>query len=408
MALNTNPAFRAPAAFQGQLNSNEVFSSIYNMIISQQVFSDNIKGLYDSLVNKFKIDGSLLGDTKLFYATDALKSVPWNGDSEAANLLSLDRPKDPSCQKVVIDQFRQIRLTVDNYLSKRAWADEGTFQNFQSVMLGWIGETKRIYESKLMNVFVGTVTGAADVNSISVAFTSQGNTAVEKEAANRLNAQAIAKELADLADEMKDAERGYNEYGYLRSYNPSDLIVVYNSEFANEITKVDIPTIFHQDGLGPISNEKLPAKYFGTVITASNIATYSASTPTAGKPINSSTGAYTPGSNHANGCVRTCYETDVTVGGTAYHLFPGDEIPSGTILAASAAAGTLAYSTIYIVDNTVICKVLHKNSIPFMSAFEASTEFWNPRSLTSNHYLTWGYSELTYLKNYPLITVKKA
>lgn len=74
MNLNTNPAMRAPEAFTGILNSNEVFSSLFNMIISQQVFSDNIKGLYSSLVQRYKTDGTLYGDTKLYYATDCLTS----------------------------------------------------------------------------------------------------------------------------------------------------------------------------------------------------------------------------------------------------------------------------------------------------------------------------------------------
>ena len=56
-------------AFNGTLNSNEIFSALYNMIISQQVFADNIKGV-NALVDRAKVDGSLYGDTKLYYATD--------------------------------------------------------------------------------------------------------------------------------------------------------------------------------------------------------------------------------------------------------------------------------------------------------------------------------------------------
>ena len=63
-------------AFTGQLKSNEIFSALYNMIISQQVFADNIKGTVSTLVDAAKVDGSLYGDTKLYYATDALKSAP--------------------------------------------------------------------------------------------------------------------------------------------------------------------------------------------------------------------------------------------------------------------------------------------------------------------------------------------
>ena len=53
----------------------------------------------------------------------------------------------------------------------------------------------------------------------------------------------------------------------------------------------------------------------------------------------------------------------------------------------------------------IICKVLVKLP-PYMSAFEVGTSFFNPKSLTENHYLTFGHNTLEYLKNYPFITVK--
>ena len=37
--------------YNGQLKSNEIFSSIYNLIIAQQVFADNIAGTKSELVD---------------------------------------------------------------------------------------------------------------------------------------------------------------------------------------------------------------------------------------------------------------------------------------------------------------------------------------------------------------------
>ena len=123
-------------AFSGQLNANEIFAALYNMIISQEVRADNIAGTFSSLVDKARVDGSLYGDTKLFYSPDVLKSRAWLGDNEASSLLAINRPAAPECQAIVLDQFRQIDITVDNYLTKRAWMDEGAFSSFNSVMLG--------------------------------------------------------------------------------------------------------------------------------------------------------------------------------------------------------------------------------------------------------------------------------
>jgi hypothetical protein len=77
------------------------------------------------------------------------------------------------------------------------------------------------------------------------------------------------------------------------------------------------------------------------------------------------------------------------------HIFPGDLLPNATAYEANET---------YTEDGDIICKLVHRNSFKFMSAFEVGTSFFNPRSLTENHYLTWGYSKPEYLANYPVVT----
>lgn len=344
------------AAFNGQLKSNEIFSALYNMIISQEVFADNISQ-HQTLVDKARVDGGLYGDTKLYYATDALKSAPWGNDAEATNLLALHRPPAPECQEIVLDQFRQICLTVDNYLTKRAWMAEGAFSSFNGVMLGWMKETKRIYDGTLYNVFIGTTKSAKAAQNITVTAGA--------------DAQQIAETLANLIVAMGDYSRDFNDYGFLRSYTEGEIKVIWNSKYVNKIKKIDLPTIFHKEGLmDKFEEEILPARYFGKVNDA-QVAT------------SSNTGQY-----------RSVVEKDY--GST--HVFPGDAIPAGVVIAKGEG---------YLVDEKVICKVLVKLP-PYMSAFEVGTSFFNPKSLTENHYLTFGYNTLEYLKNYPFITVSEA
>ena len=96
------------ATFTGQLRANEIFGALFNMIISQQVFADNIKDNDNLvLVDRARNDGSMYGDTKLYYSTDILKSHAWGADAEATNLLKLARPKAPKVQAIHIDIFRQ-------------------------------------------------------------------------------------------------------------------------------------------------------------------------------------------------------------------------------------------------------------------------------------------------------------
>lgn len=343
-------------AFNGQLKSNEIFSALYNMIISQEVFADNISK-HQTLVDKARVDGGLYGDTKLYYATDALKSAPWGNDAEATNLLALHRPPAPECQEIVLDQFRQICLTVDQYLTKRAWMAEGAFSSFNGVMLGWMRETKRIYDGTLYNVFIGTTKSAKAAQNITVTAGA--------------DAQQIAETLANLIVAMGDYSRDFNDYGFLRSYTEGEIKVIWNSKYVNKIKKIDLPTIFHKEGLmDKFEEEILPSRYFGTV-NGAQVAT------------SSNTGQY-----------RSVVEKDYG----ATHVFPGDVIPAGVVIAKGEG---------YLVDEKVICKVLVKLP-PYMSAFEVGTSFFNPKSLTENHYLTFGYNTLEYLKNYPFITVSEA
>lgn len=393
------------ATFTGQLRSNEIFASLYNMIISQEVFADNIKGTFSSLVDKGRVDGSLYGDTKLYYSVDVLKSAPWGNDAEATNLLALHRPPAPDVQAIHLDIFRQISLTVDNYLSKRAWGDEYAFSQFNSVMLGMIRETKRVYDSTIYNSFIGTAVSQA-TNAVVNADITTATKDLSGESASRVEAQTIGETLANLFINLKDITRDYNDYGNLRSVNLEDLIVVWNSKWVNKIKKIDLPTMFHKDGLiEKFEEEILPNRYFGDLLD-SKLATasvYDASSNPKGM-FTKSGNVYTivdTGSTAYK--VKSLIETDYTVSNTTTHVFPGDTIPVGATLTITSSTVPFAY----IEDADKICVVMHKRSVPYMSAFEVGTSFFNPKSLTENHYLTFGHNTLEYLKNYPFIVVKK-
>ena len=372
------------ANYNGTLNQNEIFSAIYNMIISQQVFADNIYDTKSTLADKSRVDGTLYGDTKLYFATDVLKSIPWTNDAEAQNLLKLHRPEGPECQAITIDQFRMIPLTVDNYLTKRAFSTEGTFSQFNSQMLSWMRDTKKVFDATMFNSFVGTHEasmegGKGEKQNYSIELPAAEG--LDLEAYNRLVAQTIAEKMADLIVDLEDVSRDFNDYGNLRSYNVNDLVFVWNSEWVNKIKKLDVPTIFHKDGLiDKFAEHVLPARYFGNVKT---------------------TGGTTAASNTT---IRSLIEKDyntVEPDKAGYdaskHIFPGDLLPANTAYEANE---------VYEEDATIVFKAYHKNSIPFMTAFETGTEFFNPRSLTQTHYLIWGYNKLESLKNYPFITAK--
>jgi hypothetical protein len=359
-------------AFSGTLNANEIFSSLFNMIISQQINADNIKEGFSSLVNRARVDGGLYGDTKLYYDTDVLKSHAWGGDTEASNLLALDRPADPECQAIYLNTFRQIRVTVDYYLSKRAWKDEGAFSQFNSVTLGWLRDTKKVYDLTTYNTFMGVHVSPvqADKNVTLSTITAPVTTA-DEEAYNRLRAQKIGEAIANMVIDMRDVSRDFNDYNHLKSYDEDEIKIIFNSKFLNELKYLDLPTIFHKEGVvAKIDQDTLPARYFGDVLTASK---------TVG----------------ATDDIRAMYEQEITVSGTPYHLFAGDKFPVGAVVASGDG---------YEVNPNIVAKVVTELP-PYMSAFEVGTSFFNARSLTENHYLTFGHNELEHRYDKPFVRI---
>lgn len=374
--------------FLGQLNQNEVIGSIYNMIISQYVFGDNLAGVNSQLVDMFRVDGSQYGDQKLYYAVDALETDEWLNDA-SNNLLETHRPQAPEVQAIELDVFRQIALTVDNYMSKRAFTDENTFSSFNSVLLGMIKNTKRAYDATTFNSYIGTT--EAELNG-------QAQTIRGGEAGENFGL-LVAEKLANLLVELTDISTDYNDLYFNRSYNEKDLVVIWNSEVFNEVKYVDLPVIFHKEGLlGNFEQKVLPAKYFGTINTAQGTTS----------DLNVSIRAFVEkrytlpgiGTGESHRATAKAYDPRAKMdkNGTWYvHCFPGQLLPKSTSYAANET---------YTTTDDVAFKILHKRSVPFMSGFEVGTEFVNTRALNENHYLTFAHNTIEYLHNYPFITCK--
>lgn len=351
------------------MNTNLVYAALYNLVISQECFGGNIKGTYSQLVDRARIDVGLYGDQVWKYSTDALASYKFNVDTEdQLNVLKTHRPKAPKVQNIVIDQFFQIALTLDEYLSKQAWGTEGAFSQFNSVMMGWIADTKRIIDSTTYNTFIGTNETDIGKQQRTINLVPEQNDAL-----------TIALDLANLLTEIKDVSRDYNDYGFIRSYDESDLIVVFNAQFWNQLKKVDMPVVFRTEGLlDEFEKVNLPARYFGTVVDANNHTLMTIPTG-------------------ALQTYRTLVEMDVTRDDEVVHLFPGDVL----------LGGEKGYEDeVYMEDDKIAYKVMHKRSVPYMSAFTTSTTFKNAKNLSTNYYTTFGRNTLEHLMNFPFITAR--
>ena len=387
MAFNMNPTTtQVKYPFNGHLNPSEVFGSIFNMIINQVVKAPELVDNYN-FVEKFRTEGSALGDTVLFYDQDVLSTRNWLGDNEAQNLLAIERPDDPECQAVTLNRFRICKTSLDSYLTKRAWSTEGAFTQFNDIVMSMVGATKKLYEVTMINTYLGTVEGASAKADLEIPLSDITETG---EAKNRLEAQTIAQYIADLLVDMKDYSRDYNDYGFMRAYSESDLMVVWNSKYVNKINKLDLPTIFNKAGLmDKFEQNVLPSKYFGSVVDTDSLPNgltivEDSSVPSGAK--------IRIESAYAGGTIRTMEEDNFTSG----HKFPGEALAIGDSFEINKA---------YIADEDIICKVITKDTIKYMASFESAGEFWNPQALVTSKMLVYGFSDPTRLLGQPCVTV---
>ena len=385
------------AAFTGSLNTNEMYNSIYNMLRLAYIYANNLGGLDDSLANKYRTDGGQYSDQSIYTDMDIIYSRVWDPDD--TNVLAPEAVVKPVQQTIVTDKFRQIGLYTDEYLSKRAWMDAAKYDEFRSVVQKQVSDTKKVFEQKLVDTFVGGVQngGAQDV-------TLTLPTDTDAEAQNRLQAQAIATKTGDLFVELGDSTDKYNKNGFTKSFKPEDFDIIWNSKYYNKMLFTDLTTIFHNDNLLK-KGHIMPTRYFNTFALGEKKNADGTTVISRREyfiPVNGS-GVY------------------AASGPNVKHVFPGDLLPNGTPIQ-STGADTFANITTTIngksrtvkvctsafaavLQPKVICKLVHKDAIKYMSSFETGTEFWNPKNLSTNRYLTWAYADPETLDGYPIITL---
>lgn len=391
------------------LNQNIITKALFNMIISQHIFDGKVASA--ELANKFRVDGTLYGDTKIYQSFDIGALQDWLNDREAPNLLELNRNRSGKTQTITMGVYKMAFITIDRYLSKQAFMNEGTFAAYTSFLTGSLRKIKKVYDRSLINNKLGTLepsTSRCDVEIV----TPKGATIEET---NRLEAQTIAARMVVLRAELEDNNRDFNSLGYLRSYDPSNLIAIWNVNQRAKITKLDLPSLFHKDinENGGFSEFNLPQKWFGKMAKAGTKLTLGTSAQTGTINRIAVSGWYDV--SGTGDMVLVSKPTDNTV-----FLWAGDEVPyTGQVYEDFARGYTVENGNAltvrstqldgeyyYVEDPTIAFVLVDKNSLPFMSGFETGTEFWNPRALTTTHFLIFGHNNLEWIEEYPRIRVR--
>lgn len=364
------------------LNANAVFGSLYNQIISIQNHLNEMSfdpGL--DVVNYRKVDGTLFGDTKVYRDTDVLRSYEWSHTDSTYNLLTHKRPPLPKEDIVVLDTFRQIPVTIDEYLSKQAWTDEFSFSAFNSIILGWMGKTRAVYEHTKFtgDIVQAGLAGATSIGTIQIYAGSAGTT-VEGENVSvlemdqKLRYRTFARKLKTILKGLNEPSRTYNDNQFLKNINPSSLELILPLGIKDEFEQFEVSL--------PLAVKEVDWKYFGTPVLTGGT---------------------------SNGTVRSLVEKQyakVDDSLTAY-CFPGDIVPEDSVYLANEVYTPTYSATPSLLAGDLTFLILHKQDFPIPSAFSVNTSFFNPKDLVINHYMTWGYSNPrnNHLAQYPLLKI---
>ena len=108
----------AAPAFTGVLNSNEIYSALFNVnILFQKLAPQTVKR--DQIVSQMEKSVGMYGDTGILQGMDIQGTYDFGMDAEAAGLLAINRNKSQVVEKFTIDSWRQTDVTND---ASNVWA----------------------------------------------------------------------------------------------------------------------------------------------------------------------------------------------------------------------------------------------------------------------------------------------
>ena len=374
-------SIQAPA-FNGVLNSNEIYNALFNVrilfqkLVPQTVKRDEIVSLLDKAVGMY-------GDSGILQGMDIQGTYDFGMDAEAPKLLAINRNKTQKVERFVINKWRQTDVTNDAYISKRAFLDEGAFAMFNGYLVGTLSQAMDAFESGFVKASVGTFTSANAATTITVTLPADDGT----EATQRIRAAKIRQAILDLKADMKDNQRKYNNYGFYASYDWNDFTPVFNTKYINEINSLALYNAFNPEFIREATDGRnWTPKWFG------NVNGESSTTDT-----NNST-IYSLVEQNSDGTTNFPLTAEQLQAGV-YRIFPGDLLP-----------GNFDYNSneSYTKDEKVICKVFAPEYVMYMTGYQQGESFYNPRSATTNHYLRKGFSDVQVSGFRPFITIREA
>lgn len=369
--------------FPGKLNANTNYQLLFNYYTFVGGINDQLSALDASNATKYKMDAGEYEDQKVWFYSDVLTTRPFDPDD--TNLLRPEQKATIMTQSMDIDQFRTIGLYIPTYfLTKQVFGSPAYFDQFQAGVESQIQKTRKLYDQRLVDTYIGVTITDKGLQKQTVALPK--NDDPEKQA--KLRGQAIAKKVADINFRVADSSRDYNDIGFMEATSKDDLTLYWSSDFYTELRIPDSTGLYHDDRILP-SGEVLPSEYFGDINTASGTTTAS----------NTTVRSMVEGWYATSGGRTAFYDSDLKIPSGATnikHILPRDLLPNNVPYEANMT---------YTVNPKIICKIVGKDAIKYISAIETSRTFDNGLNCSRQMWLHFGYGGPDRLAIRPFITL---
>ena len=231
------------------LNQNEFIEDIFNLVIQVRTNKTTEGTRVNELIDAFYGDAVEYGDSKGYISVDTLSASDY---SKTSSLLQVNEPTMDE-QFLTTTDRKKVAVTINRYLMKGAFANEGSLSECLAVIESMLEKTKIIYTyKKIIAAFEGYVpakqTQKLEVNLID----TTGMTGVTLTETKKANAITLYEAIRGLSLAMQTPSRAYNDLGFEEMYSPDDLVFLKNSKIESRMNAYAYANLLNSDKLDDI------------------------------------------------------------------------------------------------------------------------------------------------------------
>lgn len=227
------------------LQVNRFLGALTNLIAYSQVANTTEAGRVGDFVASFQDINVENGDGKVVLASDLLDVNDLQGTS---SLLS-SNPPTVNEQYISVDNYKVIPMTINKYLMRGAFVEEGQLANFVGYLMSIMRATKTAYLSdeiiKTLKNYEPTL--ETQVLEIDVINTAGLTDPMQLESAKRYNANVINEALIDLLNSMAFPTNKFNDLAYREIIDYSSMKFIVRSSTNSKILVNSLASLLNSD-----------------------------------------------------------------------------------------------------------------------------------------------------------------